>query len=111
MTNKYRSKFEEQWHNRNPNMEYETQKFDYVIKHRYTCDFYDVETDTHFETKGLWDAEDRKKILAVIKQHPGIKIVMVFMNPNNKIRKGSKTTYSAWCDKHKIPWMDGRTIK
>jgi hypothetical protein len=29
---------------------------------------------------------------------------MVFMNPNGKIRKGSKTTYATFCDKHEIVW-------
>ena len=29
---------------------------------------------------------------------------MVFQAPYNKIYKGSKTTYAAFCDRHKLPW-------
>jgi len=28
------------------------------------------------------------------------------MNANNKLYKGSKTTYSGWCDRHKYQWCE-----
>jgi len=31
---------------------------------------------------------------------------MVFMNANNKLRKGSNTTYAAWCDKKGIKYAN-----
>ena len=42
--------------------------------------------------------------LLIKKQHPELDIRMVFQNPNGKIRKGSKTTYAIFCDKHEIKW-------
>ena len=31
---------------------------------------------------------------------------MVFYNANQKIKKGSKTSYAMWCDKHNIKWAN-----
>lgn len=60
------------------------------------------------ETKGYWTSDDRMKMLAVVKQHPDLDIRIVFQNPNQKIRKGSKTTYADWCQKFlKILWAKG----
>ena len=42
--------------------------------------------------------------MLIKKQHPELDIRFVFMNPNGKIRKGSKTTYANFCDKHDIIW-------
>jgi len=56
------------------------------------------------EAKGYWDAEDRRKILAVKKCNPELDIIMIFQTPDNTISKKSKTTYAKWCDKHNIPW-------
>tara|TARA_R110000868_G_scaffold135430_6_gene347948 strand:+ start:1166 stop:1561 length:396 start_codon:yes stop_codon:yes gene_type:complete len=66
------------------------------------------------ETKGRFTLEDRKKHLW-IKEQSDKDIRFVFSNSNAKIRKGSKTSYGMWCDKHgflysnkKIPeeWFD-----
>ena len=46
------------------------------------------------------------KMLLVIKQHPEIDFRMVFYNANQKIKKGSKTSYADWCDKHGIKWAN-----
>ncbi len=51
------------------------------------------------ETKGRWVTADRQKMLAVIQQNPDRDIRMVFSNPNQKIAKGSKTSYADWCQK------------
>jgi hypothetical protein len=56
------------------------------------------------ETKGLFTAEDRAKMLWVQAQHPTLDIRMVFSNAKAKLRKGSPTTYAEWCDKNGIPW-------
>lgn len=103
-TPKYRSTLEQRFHQNNPQLQYEITSFEYIVRHSYTPDFYDAETNTYLETKGLWDAADRAKIVAVLKQNPGINLVMVFQNPNLKIRKGSKTTYADFCDKKGIKW-------
>lgn len=102
---KVRNKFEALFQARNPDLEYETLKLGYTIEHTYNPDFIDHESKTIFETKGLWEPADRRKILAVIKQHPGWRLVMVFQNPNRTISKKSKTTYAAFCERHCIEWQ------
>ena len=44
--------------------DYETTKISYVIEHNYTPDFR-LPNYTYLETKGYWDASDRRKVLAV----------------------------------------------
>ena len=86
--------------------EYETTVISYIkpeTNHTYTIDF-TLPNGILVETKGRWVLEDRKKHLLIQKQHPELDIRMVFMNPNGKIRKGSKTTYATFCDKHEIRW-------
>ena len=83
--------------------EYEADKLPYIIEHSYIPDFR-LPNGIYLETKGLWESEDRRKVLAVIQQHPEIDLRMVFMSPYNKINKKSKTTYAKWCDKHNIKW-------
>jgi hypothetical protein len=104
---KTRNRYEESFQRSNPSLAYEDHKLTYVIEATYTPDFYDSDTGTYYETKGYWRPSDRRKILAVIKCNPAIKIVMVFQNPNLKISKSSNTTYAQWCDRHGIIWRKG----
>ena len=83
--------------------EYESHKVPYTIMHHYTPDFI-LPNGVCLETKGYWDAEDRRKILAVIRDNPDLDVRMVFQAPFNKISKKSKTTYAQWCEKHNIKW-------
>ena len=83
--------------------EYESTKVPYVIQHNYTPDFL-LANGIYLEAKGYWDAEDRRKMLAVKKANPDLDIRMVFQTPYNTISKKSKTTYAQFCDKHEIPW-------
>ena len=53
----------------------------------------------YIETKGRWTAIDRKKMKHVLKSNPDIDIRMVFQSPNQKISKGSNTTYEAYAIK------------
>ena len=90
---------------------YEAKKFDYIIpesKHSYTPDF-PLSPHIVIETKGRWVVEDRQKMLLIKEQYPEIDFRIVFYNANQKIKKGSKTTYAMWCDKHGIKWAN-RTI-
>ena len=48
--------------------------------------------------------EDRQKMLLIKEQYPDIDFRIVFYNANQKIKKGSKTTYAMWCDKHGFKW-------
>ena len=83
--------------------EYESTQVPYVIQHNYTPDFL-LPNHVYLETKGYWDAADRRKVLAVKRDNPFIDLRMVFQSPYNTISKKSKTTYAKWCDKHEIPW-------
>ncbi len=83
--------------------QYESEKLSYTIQHYYTPDFI-LPNYVYLETKGYWSPEDRRKVLAVKRDNPGIDLRMVFQSPYNKISKNSKTTYAKWCDKHEIPW-------
>ncbi len=71
-------------------------------KHRYTPDW-KIRDGVYIETKGLFTAADRKKMLLVIEQNPGVQFLIVFQR-NNKLSKKSKTTYGDWCTKHAILW-------
>ena len=83
--------------------EYETEKLSYTIEHNYTPDFV-LPNYVYLETKGYWDAADRRKVLAVKRDNPEVDLRMVFQSPYNTISKKSKTTYAKWCEKHGIPW-------
>ena len=89
--------------------EYESTKVPYVLQCNYTPDFCLV-NGVYLETKGLFTPEDRRKILAVKKDHPDMDLRMVFQAPYNKISKKSKTTYAAWCEKHDIKWCAYHSI-
>ena len=52
------------------------------------------------ETKGRFLASDRAKHLLIKEQHPDLDIRFVFTNPNQKLYKGSRTTYGQWCKKY-----------
>jgi hypothetical protein len=82
-------------------------KIDYV-KHeekKYAPDF--VLDRFIVETKGEFTSKDRKKHLLIKEQHPDLDIRFVFSNPNQRIGKGSNTTYAMWCDKHGFMYAKG----
>lgn len=108
----YRSGFEhkvsEQLSESKIKFQYENTVIDYIkpeTQHKYTIDF-TLPNGILIETKGRWVAEDRKKHLLIKKQHPELDIRIVFQSAKTKIRKGSKTTYGDYCDKHGIPWAE-----
>lgn len=65
---------------------------------RYTPDLV-LENGIVVETKGLWDAQDRKKIALVREQYPLLDLRLVFTNARAKISKVSQTTYAMVCEK------------
>ena len=92
---------------------YESVSYEYIVpesKHKYTPDF-PLCKSIVIETKGLWKLEDRQKMLLLKEQHPDIDFRMVFYNANQKIKKGSKTTYAMWCEKHNIKWAHKKIPK
>ena len=62
------------------------------------------------EAKGLFDSEDRVKLLRVREQNPGVDIRIVFMNPKAKLYKGSKSTYATWCEKNGFLYTKGPAV-
>jgi len=87
---------------------YEDTVINYIkpeTSHKYTIDF-TLPNGILVETKGRWVIEDRKKHLLIKQQHPELDIRIVFQSAKTKIRKGSKTTYGDWCDKHGIVWAE-----
>jgi hypothetical protein len=69
----------------------------------YTPDFV-LDNGIIIETKGKFDADDRRKHLEIKKQHPELDIRFVFSNAKGKLYKGSKTCYSEWCEQHNFKW-------
>lgn len=87
--------------------QYETLNLHYEVseQRKYTPDVI-LPNGIILELKGRFSTADRKKMLLVISQHPDKDIRMVFQRHTNKLFKGSKTTYSQWCDKNNIKWAD-----
>ena len=108
----YRSKFEisiaADLGKKNIGFEYESATFSYVPKIRsYTPDFYIKEKGFYIEAKGRLTTNDRVKHLMIKKQWEDLDIRFIFVQADNKILKGSKTTYADWCDRHGFLWAQG----
>ena len=71
----------------------------------YTPDFV-LSNGIIIETKGQFTAADRRKHLAIQKQHPNLDIRFVFESSKRKLRKGAKSTYGEWCIKHGFRYYD-----
>ena len=81
--------------------EYESIRIPYkvpAVVRNYTPD-YVLPNGIVIETKGRFTLEDRKKHLLIREIYPELDLRFVFSNPNNCLRKGSKTTYADWCKK------------
>lgn len=109
----FEDQFESDLNERGITYGYETETFSYKYMvpakektERYTPDF-PLKTRTgkkiYIETKGRLTAENRKKYLRV-KNLLGIDLRFIFQRPNNKIYKGSKTTYAEWCEQNGFLW-------
>ena len=84
--------------------------FPYVLPERSYYPDWVIGAKRVIEAKGIFDRDERLKLLAVKEQHPGLDVRMVFSNPKAPINKGSKTTYADWCDKNGVPWCKGPHI-
>lgn len=86
--------------------EYETLTLEYQHEpQKYTPDFI-LPNGVIIEYKGKMTNETRKKLLSIKRCNPDARICLVFEKPNNKIRKGSKTTYWQWAEKNGFPWSE-----
>lgn len=110
LTNGYRSQSEvviaEQLKKKKVEFSYESLKLKWeppVRQRTYTPDFVIPRRDPLnplvIECKGLWTAADRQKHQCIIEQFPHLDIRLVFDNPNQRLYKGSKTSYAEYCDK------------
>jgi predicted nuclease of restriction endonuclease-like RecB superfamily len=64
----------------------------------------------YIEAKGYFSARDRKKLLLVRDQFPGIDLRIVFQR-NNKLSRKSKTRYSDWAERHGFTYAIGSVPK
>jgi hypothetical protein len=64
--------------------------------------------NVYIEAKGKLDLPTRQKMIWFKESNPHVTIIFLFMNPDNKITKRSKTTYGQWADKHEFHWLDFR---
>ena len=79
-----------------------------VRKTTYTPDW-EFENGAIMETKGRFDAKDRKIALAFRDQYPDRPYHLLFMR-NNTLTKASKTTYTDWCEKNGIACAVGEEV-
>lgn len=89
-------------------VQYETERLVYTSQHVYKPDF--KLGEIYIEAKGRFEPKDRTKMLAVMAFNPNKDIRFLFQNPNLKLRKGSKTTYAQWAEKHGFKWAQGPRI-
>ena len=110
-SSKYRSKFEAGLAagliQNKVNFTYEDMTLPYVIKATYKPDFI-LSNGVVIEAKGHFRPEDRKKLLAVKKQHPDLDIRFVFQNGNDKLTRAKRSvTYGQWATRHGFKWASG----
>jgi hypothetical protein len=90
------------------NFTYEKEVWKYQYEpQKYKPDFNVDGGDITIECKGKLTKEVRKKILAIKDCNPDRKFYLVFEKPDNKINRGSKTSYGDWASKHGIEWGEG----
>ena len=106
---KYRSPLEAlcalNFQRRGIKFEFEVDRIPYTVERTYLPDF-KLPNGIYIETKGWFKPEDRTKHLAVRKQNPDVDIRFVFDKANNKLPKGSNTTYGMWCDNYGFKWAE-----
>ena len=115
LTHSFKSKLEEQvWKILKvnfPSVKYEPDKFKYIQPEKertYIPDFKTGKRKIYLEAKGKLDLDTRQKMVWFRDTNPNITIIFLFMNPDNKINKRSKTTYAKWAEDNNFKWLDYR---
>lgn len=88
--------------------EYETFKVEYEVPARrakYLPDFR-LPNGIIIEAKGRFEAKDRAKHLWIKAQNPDLDIRFCFQNANNRLYRGSPTTYAMWCGKYGFTYCE-----
>lgn len=88
---------------------YESARIEYVTSHTYTPDFL-LTNGVAVEAKGLFTAQDRAKLLAIKRQHPGVIICLLFMRDQPISKRPGSKFYGEWCDSHGFEWDVGEQI-
>lgn len=91
---------------------YESCNLQYHIPKSYKPDFVNDDQTVFLEVKGWFRPGDTlkyKSVAAKCKKR-GIVFIMVLQTPNKRVRKGSDTTMSQWCDKNKIRWVSAHSV-
>ena len=110
-SSKYRSKFESRvaaaLTQNKVGFTYEDMTLPYIIEAVYRPDFI-LENGVVVETKGFFSPQDRRKMLAVQKQHPDLDIRLCFQNAKDKISRAKRSiTYGQWATRHGFKWSSG----
>ena len=74
----------------------------------YIPDFKTGKRNIYLEAKGKLDLDTRQKMVWFRDSHPETTVIFLFMNPDNKITKRSKTTYWMWAEANEFKWLDFR---
>ena len=109
-SSKYRSKFEAGLAagliQTKVNFTYEDMTLPYVVKATYRPDFI-LSNGVVIEATGHLRAEDRKKLLAVKKQHPDLDIRLCFMRAKERLSKSKRSmTYGEWATRNGFKWSE-----
>ena len=111
----FKSKLEEKvWEilkKKYPSAKYEPDKFKYIQPEKertYIPDFRTGKKKLYLEAKGKLDLDTRQKMVWFRDSNPDVTIIFLFMNPDNKITKRSKTTYAKWAEDNGFLWLDFR---
>jgi hypothetical protein len=67
---------------------------------------FELGPNSFIEVKGYLKASERKKYLLVRECNPEIKLRFFFDKADNRIYKGSPTTYAMWCEQNGFDWTD-----
>lgn len=86
---------------------YEAVRLPYTIHYEYKPDF--KIGDIFIECKGVLDAIERRKLLAIKRCNPDIDLRIWFMR-DNWITKAKKSKYSDWAKKNGFPCHVGLTF-
>lgn len=107
---RFKSRFEEYiWElcvKYNNPVEYEPIRLSYILEKTYTPDFR-LKNGIIIEAKGRFDADMRRKMLAVKRKHPHLDIRFVFQNAQNKLSRSAKMRYWEWSELHNFKWSEG----
>ncbi len=94
-----------------PKSRYEPNKLSFLQPAKvrtYVPDFKTGKRKIYIEAKGKMDLATRQKMIWFRQSNPLIRIVFLFMNPDVKINKRSKTSYGKWASDNHFEWLDFR---